>query len=100
MEKLKVIFRKDKENNVIGFFPELPANIGKIVCYEHIGQHGEADIGFFHSLKKASPAEYAELLSEMQSIYGQDNGELDPPIQLVVRQRITYADRESAYDWI
>ena len=100
MEKLKVIFRKDKENNVIGFLPEVSANLGRIACYEHLGQHGEADIGFFHSLKKASPAEYAELLSELRSIYAEDNGECDPPIELIVRQRFSYADREKAYDWI
>lgn len=100
MEKLKVIFKKDKENNVIGFFPELPANLGKIVCYEHIGQHREADIRYFHSLKKASETEYAALLSELRSIYAEDNGECDPPIELVVRQRFSYADREKAYDWI
>lgn len=42
MEKVKVIFRKEKnpytnEYEIIAFMPELPANYGRIVCYAHMG---------------------------------------------------------------
>lgn len=42
MDKVKVIFRKNKHNDVIAFFPEESANYGNIMSYIHIGQHGEA----------------------------------------------------------
>lgn len=85
MEKLKVIFRKDKQDGIItAFLPELSANRGKMVCYQHIGQHGEACLDYYWSTEKANENEYADLLKELAEIY--DDFELD------VKQRLYYND--------
>ena len=52
MDKVKVIFRKDKEGNIIAFFPELRVNYGNIASYMHIGQHSEADYWFYKETKR------------------------------------------------
>ena len=36
MDKVKVIFRKDKKRNIIAFLPELRVNHGNIMSYMHI----------------------------------------------------------------
>lgn len=70
----KVIFRKWKdakrEGDIIALFPEIPFTYGgDITSYEHIGQHGGADYNAVLSMTSpASPAEYAHLLEELQSI--------------------------------
>ena len=84
MDKVKVIFRKDKHNDVIAFFPEARVNYGNIMSYMHIGQHGEASYQFYTETKKASETEYNSLLDELKRIY-------DDCI-LVVRQRLCYND--------
>ena len=84
MDKIKVIFRKDKEGNVIAFLPELRVNHGNITSYMHIGQHSEASYQFYAETKKADESEYNSLLNELKSIY-------DGCI-LVVRQRLCYDD--------
>lgn len=92
MEELKVIFRKVKnpytnEYEVIAFMPEINANYGKILSYMHIGQHGEADLEFYRSTKKATETEYKSLLNELKSIYDD--------CVLVVKQKINYNDLRS-----
>lgn len=94
MEKVKVIFRKEKnpytnEYEVIAFMPELPANYGRIVCYAHMGQHSEADVEYYHNTKKATKAEYKPLLMELKSIYND--------CELVVKQKINYKDLRNAW---
>ena len=84
MDKVKVIFRKDKEGNVIAFLPELRVNHGYITSYMHIGQHSEASYQFYTGTKKADESEYNSLLNELKSIY-------DDCI-LVVKQRLCYDD--------
>ena len=84
MDKVKVIFRKDKEGNVIAFLPELRVNYGNIASYMHIGQHSEADYWFYKETKKANKSEYSSLLDELKSIY-------DDCI-LVVKQKLCYDD--------
>ncbi len=44
------------------------ANPGHIVCYAHIGQHSEADYGYYRKGRQATPQEYANLKTEMESI--------------------------------
>ena len=83
MEKLKVIFRKNKYG-ITAFFPTLSANHGNMVGYQHIGQHSEACLDYYWSTEKASPNEYADLLKELTEIY--DDFELD------VKQRLYYND--------
>ena len=84
MDKVKVIFRKDKEGNVIAFLPELRVNRGNIMSYMHIGQHGEASYEFYLTTRKANENEYADLFAELREIYDD--------CELVVKQRINYND--------
>ena len=84
MDKVKVIFRKDREGNIIAFLPELRVNYGDIMSYMHIGQHSEASYQFYVETKKANESEYNLLLDELKSIY-------DDCI-LVVKQRLRYDD--------
>ena len=84
MDKVKVIFRKDKEGSIIAFLPELRVNHGNIMSYMYIGQHSEASYQFYTETKKANESEYNSLLDELKSIY-------DDCI-LVVNQRLRYDD--------
>lgn len=84
MDKLKVIFRKDrKDGTIIAFYPECSANYGNIVCYQHIGQHGEASLEYYYSTIKASPDEYEELYNEVKD---------QALVELDVKQRLCYDD--------
>lgn len=89
MDKVKVIFRKVKnpyteEYEVVAFFPEIEANYTRILSYMHMGQHSEADLGFYHESKKTTEEEYKPLLEELKAIYDD--------CELVVRQRLNYHD--------
>lgn len=89
MEKIKVIFRKEKNPytkkwNVVAFFPELTATYGKIVTYRHIGQHSEGYLDWYWETKKVTEEEYKPLLDELNGIY-------DDCI-LVVKQKMNYND--------
>ena len=84
MDKVKVIFRKDKEGNIIAFLPELRVNYGNIMSYMHIGQHSEASYQFYTETKKADKSEYNSLLDELEKIYDD--------CTLVVKQRLRYDD--------
>ncbi len=94
MEKVKVVFRKaknpyTKEYEIVAFFPEIEARYGKILSYMHIGQHGEADLEFYHKTTKATEAEYKPLLMELKSIYND--------CELMVKQKINYKDLRKAW---
>lgn len=94
MEKVKVIFRKEKnpytkEYEVIAFMPELKANYGRIVCYVTMGQHSEADFKYYYNTKKATEAEYKPLLNELKAVY-------DDCI-LEVKQKLYYKDLIEAW---
>ena len=96
MEKVKVIFRKAKnpytnEYEVVAFFPEIEANYGRILSYMHIGQHSEADLGFYHVTKKATETEYKPLLEELKAIY--------EDCELIVKQKINYKDLDKALSY-
>lgn len=84
IEKLKVIYRKEAGGGIVAFLPELPAARGNVVCYAHIGQHGEASIEYYHSTREALPSEYAPLHDELKGIYND--------IELSVKRRLTYSD--------
>lgn len=83
-QKIKVIYRKDSDGNVIAFLPELSANVGNIVCYAHIGQHNEASIEYYHNTETALPSEYEALHKELKAIYSD--------YELSVKRRLTYSD--------
>lgn len=96
MGKVKVIFRKTKnpytnEYEIIAFMSEINANYGKIMSYMHIGQHGEADLGFYHETKRATETEYKPLLEELKMIYEINNREV------VVKQKLCYKDLHKAW---
>lgn len=67
---IPVIFRVDC-HGVFALFPTIPADIcGRfVICYQHVGQHCGADYSqcVAHS-KPATPAQYADLLAELQTI--------------------------------
>lgn len=97
-EKVKVIFRKAKnpytnEYEVIAFFPEIKATHYRILCYQHIGQHSEADISYYKwETKKATKEEYDSLLNELKRIY-------DDCI-LVVKEKLYWNDlKNKAWNW-
>ena len=87
--KVKVIFRKDRNGNIIAFFPEVTVNYGNIMSYMHIGQHSEADYSFYLETKKTRVEEYSELLGELKRIYDD--------CELVVKQKIYYSDLRKAW---
>lgn len=89
IEKLKVIYHKDADGNIIAFLPELPANRGNVVCYAHTGQHGEASIEYYRDTKPALPSEYEPLHNELKGIYND--------VELSVKRRLTYADLEKSW---
>ena len=84
MEKVKVIFRKNKDGEAIAFFPEFHVQRGNIMSYMHIGQHGEASYQFYVETKKADKSEYNSLLGELKRIYDD--------CTLVVKQKLCYDD--------
>ena len=67
METDRVIFRYWPEaRDVIAFMPDSDANPGRVLSYEHFGQHGEADYQrLLRVTRLATPAEYADLLAEL-----------------------------------
>ena len=89
MDKVKVIFRKDGEGNIIAFLPELRVNHGNIMSYMHIGQHSEASLDFYYSTAKANVQEYESLFNELKIIYGD--------CVLVAKQKLNYKDLLTAW---
>jgi len=100
MEKLPIIFRKDKEDSaIVAFFPTIWETGNYMLCYAHIGQHGSASDDYYRSTLPASPDEYAPLLAELTGIYTtrplampETYGEA---VQLVVKKRQSPAMREA-----
>lgn len=84
MEKVKVIFRKTKDNEIIAFMPEASVNYGNILSYMHIGQHSEASLEFYWTTKKATEEEYKPLLNELNGIYDD--------CTLIVKQKLNHND--------
>ena len=68
--KTDVIFRKEKDGEIIALFPYSLWNFaGVITCYAHVGQHGAAD--YNHCIRKSKPAkpeEYKDLFAELESL--------------------------------
>lgn len=84
MDKVKVIFRKNKNNDIIAFFPEARVNYGNIMLYMHVGQHSEASYEFYLTTKKANKNDYTDLFAELCKTYDD--------CELVVKQRLSYKD--------
>jgi len=64
----RVIFKIAREGECVAFLLDCPASIGYILSYMHIGQHGDASIGFFNECRLATEEEYKDLLGELWSI--------------------------------
>jgi hypothetical protein len=56
------------ESECIAFLLDCPANPHYVLSYVHVGQHGEASLGFYRDCKLATPEQYADLKAELQSI--------------------------------
>jgi hypothetical protein len=65
MPKDRVIFRMIR-GGVVAFMPDVEANRGMIMSYEHQGQHGEASKDFYREGRLATPAEYHDLKMELE----------------------------------
>ena len=71
----KVVFRKvttkDFYGEIIAVFPYCWNKTNRdLTSYQHVGQHGPCDLDFYRNCTKpASQSEYAELLSELRTIY-------------------------------
>ena len=65
--KTRVVF-KIVAGEVVAVLLDVPANKGKVMCYAHVGQHGEGMPSYFRRLRNAKPEEYKGLLSELDSM--------------------------------
>lgn len=68
----RVIFRKWNRRHgdgIIATLPDVESNLGYLIMYEHIGQHGEGDYWrLLNETTLAKPDEYADLLKELTDI--------------------------------
>ncbi len=66
----RVIFRKwHKTQDIIAILLDCAANPGYVVCYEHVGQHGEGKyFAIMEGTSPATPDEYAPLARELTQI--------------------------------
>lgn len=63
--------RHDGDDEVTAIMPDLEANPDNVVCYAHVGQHGEASkkwVGECAVVDPSTDTEAGELLAEMQRI--------------------------------
>ena len=63
-----VVFRKEKDGQILAVFGEIADNFYNLVCYAHLGQHSACSLEYYRSTKPASAGEYQPLLNELQSI--------------------------------
>ncbi len=67
-EKVKVVFRKDRDGTVFALFPyEAADDQGHCTCFQHVGQHSAADYaGCIATSVPATTKEYAPLKRELE----------------------------------
>ena len=98
--KLPVIFRMSM-GEVVAVFPTLPGTMSgtDMVSYVHVGQHGSASFGWYHSRKHrpATRAEYLPLLRELRGIYGRRMAPGDSVFTLAPVRKRTAAHRRAYY---
>lgn len=69
---MRVIFRKFKNGgDTIAWLPDIEANPGRCMAYQHVGQHGEGT--YPADTIPATAEEAAPLLAELQSIYAPES---------------------------
>lgn len=70
--KVRVKFVVDKLGEVTALFPDVNEGVNGygdvFMCYAHVGQHCTYSPEWAKKCRKAKPAEYADLLQELQSI--------------------------------
>lgn len=69
-ETTRVMFRVyRKEGDVIAILLDVPANRGRVTCYQHVGQHGEGSYsGIITDTRPATLEEAAPLRAELTQI--------------------------------
>jgi len=94
MKTNKVIYRTEHNPytgkwECIAFFPEFPANLGRIVYYNQNDGWGECDIEYYYyKTKKAKPEDYAELHKYLLNEFEYPTGGEEPET-LTIRQKIS-----------
>lgn len=94
-ETLPVIFRAGKaaemRGEITAVFPTLPWDTHgrELTVYAHVGQHGGASFGWYQGTRAAKPEEYADLLTELRSIYERSLAPGDPVYALKVAARMS-----------
>lgn len=67
----RVIFRDwggANAGDIVAILLDVPANPGRVVCYEHVGQHGEGTrAALIGNTRPATPEQYASLKKELES---------------------------------
>ena len=64
----RVVFRKEKNGDILAVFDEIFDINYNLASYAHIGQHGGCSLEYYRSTKPATAGEYAELLNELKYI--------------------------------
>ena len=79
-----------KDNSPILFLPQVRANIGNIVCYQHVGQHSEATMDYY--IRNTSPYTIKQWRSEAaKSLLKEYAAKMEPDQELV----LVHKDRSS-----
>jgi hypothetical protein len=70
-ESARIHFKREGDD-VLAIFPDFQRidhqGQAVMVCYAHVGQHGEGGVGYCKKLKDATPQEYEPLLRELDRI--------------------------------
>lgn len=67
--KTVVIFRKEKEGNILAVFPYNIADWnGNMTCYAHLGQHSAMSPEYLKETKPCKPEEYKALKNELEGL--------------------------------
>ena len=70
----RVILRRCRTDprggEIVAFLPDADVNPGMIMSYMHVGQHGEASLGFYRECRpvKATDPEARDMLAELKSL--------------------------------
>ena len=94
-DRTKVIFKMARYDDrslgeeVLAFFPGVASNRGMVMCYSHVGQHGEASYDFFlENCRPCSEKEYGPLKKELEVLFG---------YRFKIMKRMTRKDLEEAW---
>ena len=92
-EILPILFRMSG-SECVAVFPTLDGRAdpnrrgaSRMTCYAHIGQHGDASLGWYRTTRPAKSPEYSSLLAELQGIYERSLAPGDPVYSLRVIKR-------------